>query len=239
MAVRILPGGIPEFDTVEEAIAFQRAQGQLGPVTSAPAAKKSAKTSEVSSELRKEMRALSESMGAQGGYQPGTRSAAKGQDRPVSSAASLSIPTLAKAIGEALGGMESYCPGRRVVLSPQQQVRIAGYKKLSTTELQRLVGEGDSLAAETLQTRLPHEQVLKEMGLTDDSIRALATVLRGEGLLEVVSFTNKFGRSGETLRSVNTNWGPQLNPALVAKAREIAATYGLSCRTRSNPRWGR
>lgn len=36
MAMRMLPGGVPEFDTVEEMVAYQRAMGQVGVPAQAP-----------------------------------------------------------------------------------------------------------------------------------------------------------------------------------------------------------
>ena len=115
MAVRILPGGILDFDTVEEAIAFQRAQGQLGPVTPAPAVKKPAVVPEVSPSLQREMRNLFESMGGgsnraggrggQGGGRRAFEVSPERENEPVTVGQGATIT-------RAIGGLSALCGGQ-------------------------------------------------------------------------------------------------------------------------------
>jgi hypothetical protein len=272
MAMR-LRDGVPEFDTVQEMIEYQRAMGSLGvSPAKAPAA---AQPLAVPAGYRAPPRTqagdvlftpeLAKEWGIDEGVaEAETRGRGRGgrgaPKRPAPKADTLSLDTVSKAVGRALGGMSgknSYCPGLIPELSKEEERAFGDsskYSDMRSMDLVTLIQNGDVLAQKALALRVSNEAVLKKMGLTDDSIRAVAKALRDANLLFVKEFPTKDGQTGESLvvatlvrdSSGQVRLTPasspkqtQEVPALIAKAREIATGFGLRCPAKTNPyrRW--
>ena len=170
--------------------------------------------------------------------------------RQISSADTLKVNGVAAAVGSALGGLDVYSPGRRIMPSPEQKRRLARYigKQLNTHTLERRAAAGDRDAQEALPFRVTHLDVLQEMGLTEQAILDLGRKLREVGLLKVRRFDVK-GRPatfGETLVHATftdasgavvegSSFSSQRDPKMIAEARAIAESYGLAAALRPNP----
>ena len=120
MAMRMLPGGVPEFDTVEEMIAYQRAMGQTGPIAAAPPRATPGRAPQAASaETRAAAMALLSAYGA-GAPTPGVvgrgggrgRGAAKRQFTvdPAKAGGPVS-PGQGKMITRSIGGLKHLCGG--------------------------------------------------------------------------------------------------------------------------------